>query len=160
MESLSLKPWRRLALARWAPLPLRLIVGFGFMQHGYAKLSRGPDVFATILHALAVPAPTLMAWLTILTEILGGLAILVGACVALFSVPMIALLLVATFTVNLPFGFSSIKLVGVSAEGPQFGPPGYEVALLYIACLIAIVVGGPGPLAVDNVVGVQQGEQA
>ena len=24
---------RRLSIARWAPLPLRLIVGFGFMQH-------------------------------------------------------------------------------------------------------------------------------
>ena len=34
--------------ARWAPLPLRLIVGSGFMEHGFAKLSKGPDVFAAI----------------------------------------------------------------------------------------------------------------
>ena len=25
------------ALARWAPIPLRLIVGYGFMQHGFAS---------------------------------------------------------------------------------------------------------------------------
>src|SRR5262245_3176151 len=160
MGWLSLTPWSRMALARSAPLLLRLIVGFGFMQHGYAKLSRGPDAFVAILHALTVPAPELMAWLTILIELLGGLAILLGAFVALFSVPMIAVLLVAMFTVHLPFGFSSIKLIGVTAAGAQFGPPGYEVDLLYIACLVAIVVGGPGPLAVDKVVGAQEDEQA
>src|SRR5262245_41557596 len=58
--------------------------------------------------------------------------------------------LVAMFRVHLPFGFSSIKLIGVTAAGAQFGPPGYEVDLLYIACLVAIAVGGPGPFAVDN----------
>jgi hypothetical protein len=35
---------------------------------GYAKLLHGPENFATILHALAVPAPHLMAWLTICHE--------------------------------------------------------------------------------------------
>src|SRR5262245_34203068 len=85
----------RLPIARWAPIPLRLIVGFGFMQHGIAKLSRGPDAFATILHALGVPEPHVMAWVTILVELLGGLAILLGAFVALASIPMGVLLLVA-----------------------------------------------------------------
>jgi putative oxidoreductase len=33
----------------WAALPLRLIVGFGFMQHGFAKLARGADAFPAIL---------------------------------------------------------------------------------------------------------------
>src|SRR5262249_41259776 len=100
------------ALARWAPIPLRLIVGFGFLQHGFAKLSRGPDAFAAILQALGVPAPHFMAWVSILTELLGGLAVLLGAFVTLASVPMAILLLVAIFTVHLPNGFSSIKLIG------------------------------------------------
>src|SRR5262245_20083051 len=101
----------RFPIARWASIPLRLIVGFGFMQHGFAKLARGHDAFATILHALGVPAPHFMALFTILVELLGGLAVMLGAFVTLVSLPMAALLLVAIFTVHLPYGFSSIKLI-------------------------------------------------
>ena len=39
----------RSPIARWAPIPLRLIVGYGFMEHGFAKLARGPDAFPAIL---------------------------------------------------------------------------------------------------------------
>src|SRR5215467_7898515 len=140
------------SVAVWAPLPLRLIVGYGFMALGYAKLSRGPEVFAAILHAIGVPAPHLMAWLTILVELFGGLAVLTGALTLLVSLPMAAVLLVAIFTVHLPFGFSSINLMAVTSAGPQFGPPGYETDLLYLACLATLVVGGSGPFAVDRVI--------
>lgn len=144
---------RRLPLARWAPIPLRLIVGFGFMAHGFAKLSKGPDSFAAILHALGVPAPDVMARLTILIELLGGLAVLLGAFVLIVSIPMAAVLLTAILTVHLPYGFSSINLVAVTPTGAQFGPPGYETDLLYLACLLALVLGGSGPLAIDGFIG-------
>src|SRR5262245_47613898 len=137
-------------ISRWAPLPLRLIVGLGFMQHGFSKLSRGSNAFATILHALGVPAPHFMAWLTILIEILSGLAVTLGAFVTLVSLPMAVLLLVAIFTVHLPYGFSSIKLMAVTPAGAQFGPVGYECNLLYLACLVALLIGGSGPLSVDD----------
>jgi putative oxidoreductase len=137
-------------LARWAAIPLRLIVGGGFIAHGYAKIARGPEHFAVILHALGVPAPALTGWATIVVELVGGLAVLAGALVPLVSVPMAAVLLVAMFTVHLPYGFSSIKLQAVTSAGAQFGPPGYEVDLLYLACLAALVLGGPGPWSVDG----------
>src|SRR6267142_2772843 len=140
----------RTPIARWAPIRLRLIVGYGFMQHGFAKLARGLDAFPAILHALGVPAPHLMGWLTILVEIFGGLAVLLGALVPLASIPMAVFLLVAMFTVHLPYGFSLIKLQAVTAAGAQFGPPGYETDLLYLACLAALVLGGSGPLAIDG----------
>ncbi len=122
------------------------------MQHGFAKLGRGPDHFAAILQALGTPAPHLMAWISILTEILGGLAILLGAFVPLAAIPMAILLIVAIFTVHLRFGFSSIKLLAVTAAGPQLGPPGYETNLLYLACLAALVLGGSGPLSIDALI--------
>ena len=146
-----LKLMSQFPLGRWSPLPLRLIVGYGFMQHGFAKLSRGPDAFASILQAMGVPDPHLMAWLTILIELLGGLAVLLGAFVTIISMPMMAVLLVALFKVHLPYGFSSIKLLAVTATGAKFGPVGYEVILLYLACLASFVIGGSGPFAIDGV---------
>ncbi len=76
----------RSQIARWAPIPLRLIVGYGFMEHGFAKLARGLDAFPAILQALGVPAPHFMGLLTILVEIVGGLAVLLGALVPLASI--------------------------------------------------------------------------
>lgn len=139
----------QMGLASYVALPLRLIVGYGFVEHGIAKWSKGPDLFAGILHRIGVPAPHLMAWLTIGTEILGGIAILLGAFVSLVSIPTIVLLAVAIVTVHLPYGFSSIKLVSVTAGRAQFGPPGYECDLLYIACIVALVLGGPSPWSID-----------
>lgn len=133
----------------WSALPLRLIVGYGFMAHGYAKLARGPEHFIGILDALGLPAPTMLGWATIIVELVGGLAVLLGAFVAWMSVPMAAILLVAALTVHLPNGFSSIKLQAMTAAGAQFGQPGYEADLLYLACLAALVLGGTGPFAVD-----------
>jgi len=141
---------RRFPLAPCAPISLRLIVGYGFMAHGFAKLAKGPDVFATILYALGVHAPHFMAWVTILIELFGGLAVILGAFVTFVSLPMAVILLVAMFTVHLPYGFSSIKLMAVTPAGAQFGPPGYEVDLMYLACLAALVLGGQGPWAMDG----------
>jgi putative oxidoreductase len=148
--STSFAFWKRPSVAGWAPLPLRLIVGYGFMEHGFAKLSRGPAAFATILQTIGVPAPHLMAWLTILIELVCGLADLLGAFITLVSLPMAAVLVVATLTVHLPYGFSSIKLLSVTSGRAQFGPPGYELDLLYLACLAALVFGGSGPMAIDH----------
>jgi putative oxidoreductase len=137
--------WRQ-----WAPLPLRLVVGYGFMVHGWAKLSRGPAGFAKLLEQIGAPLPEVTAWASTLIEILGGLAILAGAFVAAVSIPLILMMLVAMFTVHLRYGFSAINTIGLTADGPQFSPPGYEVNLLYIAGLIALILAGAGPYSIDR----------
>jgi putative oxidoreductase len=136
--------------------------GPGSVHGHYVKWLTFKDLAASVVEdvirshplvpALGVPAPYFMAWLTILIELFGGLAVLLGALVPLVSLPMAAVLLVAMFTVHLPFGFTSIKLMAVTPEGPQFGPPGYETDLLYLACLAALVVGGSGPWAIDGII--------
>src|SRR5579872_1775695 len=83
---------------KWAPLPLRLVVGYGFMAHGYAKLANGPERFAASLHGLGVPAPHLMAWVTIVLELAGGFAVLLGAWIWAVSLPLAAILMVAAIT--------------------------------------------------------------
>ena len=147
----NVRAWRN-ARAEWAPyalVPLRLMVGCGFLAHGVAKWHSGPERFAGILGAIGVPAPHVMAWVTIATEALSGIAILIGWLVPLVTVPDIVLLTVAIFTVHLPYGFSSIKLLGVSSGRAEFGPPGYECDLLYIACLVVLSLSRPTPWSVD-----------
>lgn len=137
--------------AGWAPLPIRLIVGFGFLAHGYAKLSRGPESFGVALHTLGVPAPQLLAWLTTLVELVGGGAVLAGAFIPIVSVPMAIVLLTALFTVHSQYGFFSVKFAEVTASGVRFGPVGYEIILLYLGGLATLAVGGPGRLSLETV---------
>lgn len=136
----------------WAPLFLRLVIGFGFMVHGWAKLSRGPDKFAALLVWIGVPFPHFMAWLTLCTELVTGFAMFIGAFVTLISIPMVIVLLVALFTVHLRYGFSSISTIGLNPiTGPIFGPPGMETDLLYIGGLILLALGtGAGALSIDR----------
>ena len=134
----------------WMQLPIRLVIGFGFMAHGWAKLSRGPAGFAKLLHQIGVPAPLPTAWAATFLEIFGGAAILIGALVTYVSVPLVVMMAVAMFTIHARYGLSSINTIGLTAAGPQFGPPGYEVNLLYIAGLLALIAGGPGILSVDT----------
>jgi len=142
-------PSTRAAAARWSSLPLRVIVGAGFLVHGYLKLSRGVDVFAAALAGLGLPAAFVLAWITTILELITGLALLAGAFVTAMSVPMVAILTVAIVEVHWQFGFSSIKFLAVTAEGPQFGKPGIECDLLYLACLAALWMLPPDPWSWD-----------
>ena len=135
--------------SRWVPVPIRVTLGVGFMVHGWAKWNRGPAAFAELLKQVHVPLPLTSAWLVTLLEIFGGLALLTGAFVGLVSIPLIFSMLGAMFTVNIKYGFSAVNTLGITPEGPQLGPPGYEINLLYIAGLVALILGGAGPLSID-----------
>jgi putative oxidoreductase len=66
------------------------------------------------------------------------------------SIPLILSMIGAMLTVQLRYGFSSINTIGLTPDGPVFGPPGYEINLLYIAGLLALALGGPDALSVDR----------
>ena len=87
--------WNDLKLLVGLPFRCASLSVTGFIEHGFAKLSRGPDGFARTLQQLGVPLPHIAAWLTIGTELVGGLALLVGAFVLWASVPTAFVLLVA-----------------------------------------------------------------
>ena len=139
-------------LSEWAPMPLRLILGFGFMYHGALKLLIAAEhaAFLGMLQGIGVPAAGLMAWVVGIVEFLGGIGLIIGAFVPVASVLLLFVMLVAIFTVSLPAGFNSINIVGMTDAGPQFGLPGYEVNLLYIAGLLTLLLGGPSHMSVDQ----------
>jgi putative oxidoreductase len=118
---------------QWAPLLTRLVIGYGFMVHGWAKLSHGPANFEKLLVQVGAPLPHLTSWIVPFVE-------------------RLAIMLVAIFTVHLKYGFSSIATIGLTPDGLVFGPPGYEVALLYIAGLVSLILGGAGVFSVDSLI--------
>lgn len=134
----------------YALLPLRLIVGFGFACHGYAKLVRGPEHFAAILAAIGIPSPEITAWITALLELLGGTAILSGSFIAPLSVPLIVIMLTAMVGVHLRYGFSSVRLLGFSSSGATFGPIGFEINLLYVGGLLALALSREHALSLES----------
>ena len=135
---------------RWSLLPIRLVVGFGFLSHGLAKFGRGPQKFGKLLALIGTPFPVPTAWMVTTLEIVGGVALLCGAFVLIASVPLAISMLVAIATIHWRYGFSAVNTIGLSPTGPIFGPPGYEVPLLYIAALLALSLSDPSALSVDG----------
>src|SRR2546425_12771944 len=107
LEFLNGDRWRR-----WVPIPIRMILGVGFMVHGWAKWSRGPAAFAELLKQVDVPLSLANAWLVTLLEIFGGLALLMGAFVTIISIPLILSMLGAMFTVNIAPSIERISEIG------------------------------------------------
>ena len=137
---------------QWGPLILRLVIGYGFIVHGWAKLSKGPAGFEKLLTQTGVPFPHFTSWMAPLVEIFGGLAIMLGFFVSITAIPLIFTMLVAMFTIQINYGFSSVKTIGLTPQGPLFGPPGYEINLLYIAGLISLILSGAGVFSVDSLI--------
>ena len=134
----------------WVLLPLRLMIGFGFAAHGYAKLSRGPQSFGVVLQTIGIPQPHLVAWVTALIEFVGGIGLMAGVFVVPLTMPLAVIMLTAMLTVHLQYGFSSIRLTGISGAGAEFGPIGYEMNLLYITGLLTLALSGPTKLSLDH----------
>ena len=135
--------------ANWTLLPLRLIIGTGFLLHGLAKWQRGPAKFGVLLQQIGVPFPAPTAWMVTCLEIFGGISVILGLFVTLISIPLIISMMVAMFTIHIHYGFSSINTIGLTPSGPVFGPPGYEINLLYIAGLLALTFSAPSSLSLD-----------
>jgi putative oxidoreductase len=139
-----------------SPLTLRLIIGFGFMAHGWAKVSRGTSGFEKLPVFTGVPFAHMNSYLVPALELLGGLAILLGIFVRIAAIPMIITMIVAMVTVQVHYGFSSVKTIGLTPQGPLFGPPGYEINLLYIAGLISLMMTGAGFFSIDALLSIRE----
>jgi putative oxidoreductase len=139
-------------LQTWWPLPLRLLLGIGFIVHGAPKLTAaGHEGFTAMLGQIGVGAPGLMAWVVGGVEFLGGIALVIGLFTAEAAVLLGVDMLVAMFKVHLAHGFSAIQITGTTPDGsPIFGMAGAEVNLLYLAALLALFIGGAGPLALEE----------
>ncbi len=144
--------------SKWAPMPLRLVLGIGFLYHGLPKFTGGGhDGFVGMLQMIGVPAPGITAWLVTVAEVLGGLALILGAYTTVVAAVLIVEMVVAMFTVHWSAGFNFLNITGMTEQGLQFGLPGWEVNLLYIAGLAALMLRGPTHLSVDAMLAAKKG---
>jgi putative oxidoreductase len=121
-----------------ALLTLRLAAGAVFVYHGWGKVfgEHGVAGFAGFLDSLGVPLPALSAWLAALTELVGGLALLVGVGVRLVSLPLAFNMLVAILTVH--------------RTGFDVSQGGMEFALVLLATSIALALTGGGQFSLEH----------
>ncbi len=125
--------------AGWGVLPLRLVVGLVFVVHGAQKLFVfGLAGTSGFLGSLGVPLPPVVAVGLIAAEIVGGLALIVGAWTRLAAALLAADMLVA--------------LLAVHARGGFFVPDGVEFVLTLLGGCLALIGLGAGPWSVDAAV--------
>jgi putative oxidoreductase len=120
----------------WGVLPLRLVIGLVFVMHGAQKLfGVGLAGTAGFLGSLGIPLPTVAAAVLIAVELLGGLALILGAGTRYVAAALAVEMLVAILTVHLRAGF--------------FVPDGMEFVLTLLAGCLTLVSLGAGPWSVD-----------
>lgn len=125
-------------LAGWGILLIRIAVGVVFFMHGLDKLFiSGVDDAGGFFGSLGIPAPTVMATVIGIIELVGGAALILGAAVRLVGIIFALDMLVALLTVHLPNGF--FVMTG-----------GYELVFALGLAALGLALTGSGPLGLDN----------
>jgi putative oxidoreductase len=116
-----------------ALLIIRGVVGGAFINHGLPKV-QDVGVFASAMHL-----PSWLAGIAAWTEVLGGAAILLGLLTPIAAFFLAAQMLGALFLVHFPH------------HDPFVNPKGssYELALVYLCVMAALLLAGPGIYSVD-----------
>ena len=123
-------------------LIVRLAVGLTMAAHGYAKIFRGGRLPGTArwFDSIGMRPGRLHAPLAALTEIGGGIALAAGLLTPLAAAAIVAVMLVAGWTVHRENGFF---IVG----------DGWEYNFILAIVAVAAAVAGAGTLSLDALIG-------
>jgi putative oxidoreductase len=133
----------------WASLVLRVTLGVVMFAHGAQKLlgwfggngfSGTMGFFTNVMHL-----PWLIAFLVIIGESLGSLALIAGLLTRFTAASFIVIMLGAIATSHWPQGFF------MNWSGKQQGE-GFEYHLLVIGMSAALVIAGGGKWSVDGLI--------
>ena len=110
---------------------LRCVAAILMMAHGVARISNGAVYeFGVFLDQQGVPVGETIAWMLTVMEIVGGLALLIGQLITVFS---------ALFVVELIMGIALVHFrEGWFVVGIYSKTNGMEYSVLLIAVLIAV----------------------
>jgi putative oxidoreductase len=125
-----------------APLLLRIAIGLTFFFAGLGKVLGGTAGVAGFFGSLGIPLPGLMGPFIAYLELIGGLALIVGAFTRVFSLLFVGNMLVALLLVGLPKASQAANI----AAG--FSDARVEVLLLLGSAALALL--GAGIFSVDS----------
>jgi putative oxidoreductase len=115
----------------------RLGVGLVFVNTGWGKVTNISNVVA-FFTKLGIPAPGIQAVFASYTELLAGIAVVIGLCTRLAAVPLAVIMIVAIATAKWPDIHDPRDLIAADE-------------FTYFLMLIMIVILGPGPISLDRV---------
>lgn len=139
------RPFAR--LAPFGPLALRLLVGLIMAAHGLGKLEAGPgEVWGGFFASLGIPAPVAAAWVVTIVELVGGVFLIVGFLTRIVGLLFTGVMIGAITLVSADLGLRT------TANGP-----GADLNLALLAGALALVLLGPGRIALDRVLGLDDG---
>ena len=122
------------------PLPLRILLGIGFLVHGAPKLFSAAEHagFAGMLQQLGIPAAGFLAWVVGFVEFFGGIALAFGLFARLAGAAIFGDMMIAIITVT--------WANGINATG---GKSGYELNLALGVLALMVAFFGAGRVSVD-----------
>jgi putative oxidoreductase len=133
----------------WSSLVLRIVLGVVIFAHGAQKLlgwfggngfSGTIGFFTNVMHL-----PWLIAFLVIIGESVGSLALIGGLLTRFTAASFIVIMLGAIASVHWPIGFF------MNWSGKQQGE-GFEYHLLVIGMSIALLIAGGGRWSIDGLI--------
>lgn len=129
------------ALQPLIALITRLVVGAEFIQTGFGKW-QDIDKPIKLFTGLGIPMPTPSAYLVASVELIGGIALVLGAGTRIAALLLSTTMVVAILTAHRA---QFLDLV-------QFGGTGLTdiAALVFLLLLLWLVACGPGPVSIDH----------
>jgi len=119
-------------------LLFRLILAVGFYEPAMMKVKNLSGV-AEWFGSMNYPLPMISASISMVTEVSGIVLLILGLGSRLIAMPMMFIMVIATFTVHISNGFPA-------------GDNGFEIPLYYFLMLFALVVYGSGKFSVDYLI--------
>jgi putative oxidoreductase len=136
----GLKPFYGWAIPLTWPL-IRIAVGWNLVMHGWPKLMRGVVPAYPNYAQLGLEPAWFFAWGSTLTEVLGGIGIILGLFTR-FCAAAVAIEMFVIFCLYWNNGFAWLNR-------------GYEYVLLWGLIAFAIALRGGGPYSLDRKIGIE-----
>ncbi len=129
-------------LLPYAPVALRVMVGVIFLLMGLPKL-QNPSGFIGFVTTLGFPAPSIIGWIPVILEPLGGLLLILGLGTRWVGLYFVVEMAITGLLVKAARGTPFIVASGKTGVG-------FEFDLLLLAGALALFLLGSGQLSVEK----------